>query len=254
MKKFRKCKFLDLTGKKFGKLTVIGRTDPFKKKNVWFDVKCECGKIETRKSWSLTSGESKSCKTCALSKNALIIKPGTRFGMLQILELSHIHKRDGRYYKVKCDCGKEIVKKAWNLLNTGTSCCGCQKETGKKNWKYKGCGLITGTNVSFLRQRARIKKIKFNLTARFLWKLFQKQGGKCALSGIPLGFEVSRHLARKATGSSSESASLDRTDPTKGYIKGNVKWVHKNVNYGKHKQSDEEYVQLCKKVVEFNKK
>lgn len=56
--------FKDLTGKQFGKLTVIKRSDfrgNGKQPVVYWDCLCECGKTPTTKGYSLVSGEAKSC-------------------------------------------------------------------------------------------------------------------------------------------------------------------------------------------------
>jgi len=70
--------------------------------------------------------------------------------------------------------------------------------------------------------------------------LFQKQNGKCALSGV----EIS--LLKK---SGVSTASLDRVDSSKGYIKGNVQWVHKDVNFMKYNFDESYFLDMCKKVV-----
>lgn len=57
--------FKDLTGQKFGRLTVISRSEPHISKGgfviVQWNCQCECGKICTVKSQSLTTGKTKSC-------------------------------------------------------------------------------------------------------------------------------------------------------------------------------------------------
>lgn len=54
-------KFQDLTGKKFGRLTVIRREGSSKKKYATWLCKCECGVELVVESYSLTSGNTKSC-------------------------------------------------------------------------------------------------------------------------------------------------------------------------------------------------
>lgn len=57
-------KFVDLTGKKFGKLTVLKRSSK-KSKNIYYDCQCECGKFRTVVGWRLTNGEITACKICS---------------------------------------------------------------------------------------------------------------------------------------------------------------------------------------------
>ncbi len=53
-------KLIDLTGKKFGKLTVIKRA-PNKNKEVYWDCYCDCGNNTIKKGKSLKNGDTKSC-------------------------------------------------------------------------------------------------------------------------------------------------------------------------------------------------
>lgn len=53
-------KFQDLTGKRFGKLTVLGRVGDVGKNTAWL-CKCDCGEIKNILSYNLSSGKSKSC-------------------------------------------------------------------------------------------------------------------------------------------------------------------------------------------------
>ena len=53
-------KIVDLTGEKFGRLTVIGLDDKPGKKTYWI-CQCECGNIKSVRSDSLKRGTIKSC-------------------------------------------------------------------------------------------------------------------------------------------------------------------------------------------------
>lgn len=75
--------------------------------------------------------------------------------------------------------------------------------------------------------------------------MFLEQEGKCALTGDKLYFKSSR-LDR--IDSKEQTASLDRIDSSKGYIEGNVQWVHKKINLIKMDLSQEEFIEMCKKV------
>jgi hypothetical protein len=45
------------------------------------------------------------------------------------------------------------------------------------------------------------------------------------------------------------TASVDRIDSSKGYIKGNVQWVHKTINKMKWGYSQGEFIEFCEAVV-----
>ena len=74
---------------------------------------------------------------------------------------------------------------------------------------------------------------------------FIEQNRMFALTGIPIYFQARKDL-RNAT------ASLDRIDSSKGYIEGNVQWVHKKINYMKQQFNQTEFIEWCKKVVNHN--
>lgn len=48
--------------------------------------------------------------------------------------------------------------------------------------------------------------------------------------------------------------SIDRIDSNIGYEEGNIQWVDKRINMMKGSLSNEEFVELCTKVAEYNKK
>lgn len=68
-----------------------------------------------------------------------------------------------------------------------------------------------------------------------------EQRGLCAISGVKIDF----HSGSKRT------ASLDRIDSRKGYIKNNLQWVHKRVNIMKHKMDDLEFIDWAHKISNF---
>lgn len=65
----------DLTGKKFGKLTVIGRKKGYKKWDIlspFWTCLCECGNTITTSSANLSSGNTKSCGCLKKKKPPLV--------------------------------------------------------------------------------------------------------------------------------------------------------------------------------------
>ena len=52
--------------------------------------------------------------------------------------------------------------------------------------------------------------------------------------------------------SSITTASLDRIDSKKGYIKGNLQWVHKDLNIMKNSYPNQYFIEMCKKVANAN--
>jgi len=98
-------------------------------------------------------------------------------------------------------------------------------------------------NIKYSAQK---RNLPFALTKEYLWELYESQNGKCALSQVPIKF--GRVYFKYET-----TASLDRIDSSKGYIEGNVQWVHKLVNLMKNSISQEDFIQICYLVAASHK-
>ena len=131
----------DLTGLRFGKLLVIGKSgNKAKDGNPLWLCQCDCGNtIETTK-WRLITGNTRSCGKIPPLKDWV----GKRFGMLTVL--SYARKENGFHiWHCRCDCGNEVDVRQSNLQNGWTIGCGCQRDP-KKNLHYKD-----GTCLEMLR-------------------------------------------------------------------------------------------------------
>lgn len=126
------------------------------------------------------------------------------------------------------------------------------KEKFKLRREKGRIGLISGTFFSHIRQGASTRGIEFSITKEYIWGLFLIQKSKCALSGV----EIVLTLERKKSDPNFDiiTASLDRIDSNKGYIEGNVQWVHKIINTIKWTLNNEEFIKLCSLVVNNNSK
>lgn len=89
-----------------------------------------------------------------------------------------------------------------------------------------------------IKKCAKSRNIPFNVSIEYLQTLFDSQNYKCALSGIDIYIETSRI----------KTASLDRIDSSKGYIEGNVQWVHKDINNMKMGLDENSFIFYCKKI------
>ena len=103
---------------------------------------------------------------------------------------------------------------------------------------YKG---IIQSVFNKVKLSAAIRDIPFNVSLQYVGDLFEKQKGYCALTGQKL-------TLKKTLKDTTATASLDRKDSSKGYIQGNLQWVHKDVNRMKNNLKEETFVDLCKKV------
>lgn len=72
------------------------------------------------------------------------------------------------------------------------------------------------------------------------------QGGKCAITGIPMKFYEKNRNHRDA-------ASVDRIDSSKGYSKDNIHLVISSINIMKMDLPLDVFIELCTLVVNGNK-
>lgn len=142
----------------------------------------------------------------------------------------------------KYGCNHKTIAKKLNKL-------GIKKKkliVGKKNKNFTGYEEISGTYWCSLKDNAKKRNIIFDISIEYAWKIFINQNKKCNLSGRSLTLGES-FVYSKYTG------SLDRIDSSKGYIEGNVQWVHKDINLMKNKFNQEEFIKLCILVANYNK-
>lgn len=164
---------------------------------------------------------------------------GQKFGKLKIIE-KYLPRGGGVFWVCECDCGKRVKYQTERFKNVQS--CGClrlEKIT-------KSFGHISGSFFSMVKRNAVIRKLEFSITMKDLDELIVKQNFKCALSDLPIKIVAGRR-------NTETTASVDRIDNKKGYVVDNIQFVDKRINYMKWKFSDEEFIELCKKVAECHK-
>lgn len=124
----------DLTGKKFGNLTVVKLSDNRKhgKQKIW-NCKCICGNKVDVPTGRLKSGHTKSCG-CSRA----IDITGQRFGRLTVIKKTERRDESGNvYWYCKCDCGGNIETQGKSLRKGLVISCGCAKREHGKNLNLK---------------------------------------------------------------------------------------------------------------------
>ena len=119
----------DLTGKRFGFLTVL-RRDEQKSNGVRYICRCDCGREVSAIAPKLVSGAIVSCgckRSGRMLEQELI---GKRFGRLTVVERTDIKScNDGKsgnlMYRCICDCGKERLATSTDLKRGRVVSCGC---------------------------------------------------------------------------------------------------------------------------------
>lgn len=134
----------DLTGQKFGKLTVIKKDENRKNSYmVYWICQCECGNIKSISSASLQYGKTLSCGCLNKEINSkpkdLSYMIGKRFGKLVVIKRAGTHVTPSGQKKptwlCQCDCGNQKIVASQDLKTGHTKSCGCLPT------KKKGSGL-----------------------------------------------------------------------------------------------------------------
>lgn len=118
-------KFIDLTGCKFGKLTVlkrVDRPDNIKQGTYWL-CKCECGGKTTVNGGDLKKGGVQSCGCMKFSNIE-----GKKFGRLTALHIdenNRVSSSGSLQWVCQCDCGNIKTISSQNLIKRATKSCGC---------------------------------------------------------------------------------------------------------------------------------
>ena len=116
--------FIDITGQKFGKWTVLKRAENSKDNQAQWLCECECGKQKIVLGKTLRNGKSTSCG-CARGKKINLL--GKRFGKLVVIE--EAQNRNGRTtWLCQCDCGNQKIVGTKELQNGDTKSCGCLRD------------------------------------------------------------------------------------------------------------------------------
>ena len=116
-------KFKNLTGQRFGRLTVIEKTDKRKNDSIMWKCKCDCGNITYVTTRHLTSGKTRSCGCIALKDLT-----GQRFSKLTVIEKTNMRKHGYVVWKCKCDCGNITYVDSSSLKSGNNKSCGCLKK------------------------------------------------------------------------------------------------------------------------------
>lgn len=117
----------DLTGQRFGRLTVIEKTNKRHNGQVVWKCRCDCGKIVFVDSGQLTKGRKKSCgclydESIKKRTNKLT---GHRFGKLIAIRPTDERRHGEVVWECRCDCGKVAFVASGNLVRGNTKSCGC---------------------------------------------------------------------------------------------------------------------------------
>ena len=149
--------FKDLTGKKFGMLTVLKEDGKQGRSTRWLCA-CDCGNRTHATTHQLLAGKKGSC---GCRQNFFEIKdwaetgshPAMKFDQLTVLRHEK-YMKGTHYWRCRCSCGNETVVTQSQLLSGRVHSCGCfAVEKAKEN-----ALLFNGTSIRSIRGKAGERK------------------------------------------------------------------------------------------------
>jgi len=152
-------KKIDLTGQKYGRLTVIKEVERNGYTRRWL-CRCECGNETIVTQPNLRNGHTTSCGCVQrerASETNIADLTGKKFGRLTVVERLGTAKNRKVIWLCKCDCGNTTNVQSDKLLSGETTSCGCARvEAGKAVQQTLHEELtIDGVVVPYLTRKAR---------------------------------------------------------------------------------------------------
>ena len=154
----------DLTGKRFGKLTVLEPTDQRVCSAVVWRCRCECGNeilVERRR---LKPGAIFSCGCEPSPYDGVRDLTGYHFGKLLVKGRSGNKAKDGNpLWLCQCQCWKEIETTKRRLITGGVRSCGCLRDP-QKNLHYADgtCLEMLQTDVMYKSNTSGVRGVYYN--------------------------------------------------------------------------------------------
>ena len=165
---------------------------------------------------------------------------GRKFGRLTVIERSYPNRNEGTVWLCKCECGTEKIIRGHSLRRGLTKSCGCLlKEFHRLNFGLASMHSL----IRKYKERARKRKLEFNLTEEQFKEITQKDCYYC-------GAKPNNIYRQKNCNGDYVYNGLDRVDNAKGYIINNVVPCCKICNLAKNNLTLQEFKDWIKKISE----
>lgn len=148
--------FIDLTGQKFNRLTVIKKDEEKSKqhKRPYWLCKCDCGKEKIIAGISLKNGATKSCgclRNERVFESVAKDEVGRKYGKLTVIDMDIERDKHGRVkWFCECECGNIKSISGADLRSGNTQSCGCL--TGTSRGEQKIIDILEENKVSYVRE------------------------------------------------------------------------------------------------------
>lgn len=162
----------DISGQRFGKITVLRPTERRQSSNVVWECQCDCGRLVYSTGTNLRAGRTKSCGKC----NKATDITGMRSGKLVALEPTNQKSNGSIIWKCKCDCGNFHNVAATNIIRKQILSCGCLTSRGED----KITNILNKNNISFKKQYT-FEDLKDKQRLQFDFAIFDNNNLYCLI-------------------------------------------------------------------------
>lgn len=221
-------KVIDLTGQRFGRLTVIERSDSKNGRATWL-CKCDCGNTKVISGVDLRRGTIKSCG-CYLHDFRTPDLTDMRCGKLTVIRKITTNGGHGTLWECQCDCGKTTIARHDDLKTGHKKSCGCYGKSGESKIRHGQ------THTRIHRQWCAIKQRCTNPNFK-QWKDYGGRGIKvCDEWNGKHGFD--NYYRWAITHGYSDDLEIDRIDNDGNYEPSNCRFVTHKENMNNRKRRE----------------
>jgi len=160
---------------------------------------------------------------------------GLKYGKLTFVERIPNNSRRTSW-KLLCDCGREIIVQASNVIGGGTRSCGCSRMGRSKTF-------ITSVLYNY-KKHASTRGLAFKLTRDEFIELIHSPCFYC-------GEVDSNNWINKRTGEQYPYNGIDRIDNSIGYEEGNVVPCCSMCNWSKRDMPGEDFIKWAKRLAAY---
>ena len=250
-------KFIDLTGRTYGRLLVVKRYGRNKHNKIMWLVKCQClSKPFSLAGSQLRYGVTKSCgclnqerilERAAIAKKNIL--PGTVFGKWVVKKEADKHKSGATQWVVECNCGsKKISIVCGSSLRDGHSTsCGCTRRQPHKLYPFGWLG--NKVKITY-RQGAKDRNLAWELSDDYFYSLLRNNCFYCG-SGPTNCVRAAIFPQSKDRYDDFYYSGIDRVNNQIGYTPDNTVSCCKRCNAMKEKLTAQEFIDHVSKITAF---
>lgn len=231
-------KVINLTGQKFGRLTIIKRAPNNKQGSAMWFCRCECEKEIIVQGGALRRGATQSCGCFRATENLI----GQKFGYLAVIERAPDNKQSMARWLCECKCGNKTIVLGNNLKKGTTRSCGCfQRESIIERTRLSyGYACIQET-IRCYKNSAKKRGLEYNLIEKHFIEITQQDCYYCGAK--PNNIKKSGHHNGDYVYN-----GIDRIDNNKGYTIDNIVPCCAKCNYAKGKLTLQEFKELIEGI------